>query len=340
MSHMIILTLSLILLLAVPVMAAALPGRITVYSVPTGALACVNSTTCDTTPANFVVEGNARHTVTVSEKGYHRWTEAVYVTSEQISLVTAYLDLNPSETGINVSVSPGGATVCLDNSDCRLLAAGSTSGTLYTGVSPGYHTVSIEGPADYLDTTRLVEVALGEITKADIRLQPFISPVTRGPRATGTVRVYVDRTCSTICIDNQDCYVNVGGSPGLGTATAIFSDVIADEMHIITVAADGYRPFSARVTVGKDLVATVDVTLQPVTGLTTVPRTTTQPATTTETAASPPAATTAASPATATQPVTAPPVAPIPTKSNPGPVLAPAALVLCAMLFLISRQQQ
>jgi hypothetical protein len=40
--------------------------------------------------------------------------------------------------------------------------------------------------------------------------------------------------------------------------------VTAGEEHIITVAADGYKPVSVKVSVGKDQLATVDITLQSV----------------------------------------------------------------------------
>src|SRR5512145_3112105 len=90
----------LFLLLAVPVMAVVPPGRITVNSVPAGALACIDNATCDTTGATFTVEGNAWHSVTVTEKGYMKWSENVFVTSDQVSMVNAYLDLDPDATAI------------------------------------------------------------------------------------------------------------------------------------------------------------------------------------------------------------------------------------------------
>ena len=75
----------------------------------------------------------------------------------------------------------------------------------------------------------------------------------------------------TICIDNVDCFVNVGGSPGPGTGTTVFNEVTAGDVHVITVAADGYKPVSAKVTVGKDQLATVDITLQPLSQETIIP---------------------------------------------------------------------
>jgi len=309
--------LVLFLLLTLPATAEVLPGRITVYSSPSGALACIDGGNCDFTTTTFTVTGNSLHTVTVREKGYRTWTENVYVTSDQTSRVDAYLDLDPDATGIRVGIRPGGATVCMDNMDCRAnVGANSTSGTtFFRGVSPGYHTISVEAPADYEDTTRLVQVEQGRVSEVNIELVAFFAPVTAtlttaAARATGSIRVYIDRTGSTVCLDNTDCYVNVGGSPGPGTGTVVFSDVTANEVHIITIAADGYRPVSTGITVGKDQVATADVSLQPLGS-----------SSTTETTSTP-------SPRQ-----TVPPTMPT-ARSGLDPVVVIGALGLCALLLL------
>jgi len=275
-----VLFLVLLFLLAVPVMAALQPGRITVSSSPTGAHACINNEQCDLTTATFTVPGNAWYTVNVTEVGYQQWSEKVFVTTGQTSMVDAYLDLDPNATAIQVFVTPGGGTVCLDNGDCRANVGtnGSTSvaqfspvGVLFTKVSPGYHTVTVESPAGFVDSSKLVEVSLGKVSTVTIELDPVITSQPYIDTKTGSIRVYVDRTGSTICLDNGNCYVNVGGNPGPGTGTAIFSEVTADETHIITIALNGYKPVSAKVPVGADQVATVDVSMQPLGTETTVP---------------------------------------------------------------------
>ena len=260
----------LLVLLAVPAMAVVPPGRITVYSSPSGAFACVDAETyCDSTSATFTVEGNAWHSVKVTEKGYLQWTENVYVTSDQTSVVNAYLDLNPAVTGVQVYVTPGGGTICLDNSQCETNVGTvvSTGSKQFSGLSAGYHTISVESPAGYQDDSELVLVELGKITTVTINLVSTNTPVTTGipvvNPGTGTVRVYVDRTGSTVCIDNGDCRENVGGTPGPGTGTTVFNGVTANEVHIITVAAAGYKPVSTGVTVNRDQIATADISLQP-----------------------------------------------------------------------------
>jgi hypothetical protein len=202
--------------------------------------------------------------------------------------------------------------------DCRVNAGsgGSTASVQFTGVSPGYHTISVESPADYEDTTKLVQVTLGKITEVNIELYPFIIPTTAPVTspATGSIRVYVDRTGSTICIDNGDCYVNVGGTPGPGTGTAVFSEVTAGKAHIITIAVDGYRPVSTAVIVGQDQIATVDVSLLPLGADTTAP-TLTQAPRLTETPA-------------------------MPTRAGLDAVPVLGALVLCSAVLLLGKTKE
>jgi hypothetical protein len=314
-------------MLALPALAAVAPGRITVYSVPSNADVCIDTDDCDITPATFTVAGNDWHLVVVRQQGFRDWSEAVYVTTEQTNSVTAYLDLNPELTAIRVNVTPGGGTICLDNIQCRekVGTVGSTAGTLFTGVSPGYHTISVEAPVDFLDTTRLVQVTLGKTTNVSISLDPFIAPQTTAPPATGIVRVWVDRTGSTVCLDNTRCVYNVGGSPGPGTGTTIFDDVTTTGTHIVTVVADGYRPFSAPVSVAKNELTNVDVRLQPNTGGTPVP-TTTAPVTTVTTVPT----------TTATQPPTMPPT----TRSGLDAVPVLGALALCGIGFFCRRNRE
>jgi hypothetical protein len=326
--------LVLLLLLVLPATAAVPPGRIIVYSTPSGANACIDNTDCDITPSTFAVEGNAWHMIVVTETGYRDWIETVYVTSDQASTVNAYLDLNPDLTAIQVNVTPGGGTVCLDNSQCRenVGTVNSTGSTLFTGVSPGYHTISVDSPAGYMNTMKLVQVNLGKTTNVNIILEAIIATPTTAPTpipATGMVRVYVDRTGSTICIDNGHCVYNVGGSPGPGTGTMVFNDVTVNKTHIVTVAADGYEPFSKVVFVGKDEIVKVDVWLQPIDTVTTVPTTTTPPVTTV------PETTIVVT----MIPATTITVLPIQTRSGLDAVPVLGALALCGMVLLFRKNR-
>jgi hypothetical protein len=141
-------------------------------------------------------------------------------------------------------------------------------------VTEGYHTITVDSTDGYDDYSRQVYVTMGKFTTIHIELDSYTTPVTTATTilpAAGTVRVYVDRLGSTVCLDNADCRDYVGGSSGTGTGTTLFEGVSANTRHTITVAAAGYRPYSKDIMVTKDLVNTVDVSLQPVATVTTPP---------------------------------------------------------------------
>jgi PEGA domain len=328
----IILLVALIILLALPVTAAVPPGRITVYSTPSNAQACIDGKTCDITPATFAVEGNAWHMIVVREIGYRDWVDTVYVTSDMTSTASAYLDQDPSVTAVHVNVTPGGGTICLDNVQCHTdVGKVSTFGdTVFTGVSAGYHTISVSSPAGYDDAMKLVQVKLGNTTDVVITLRTVtqtpvpVTTLTPIPD-TGMVRVYVNRIGSTVCLDNTRCVHNLGGDQQQGTGTMVFDRVTANETHIVTVAAEGYEPYSSTVTVGRDLITTVDVTLRPIAGMTL----TTVPATT------PPVVSTGS-----LTMVTTVPLQPIQTRSGLDAVPVLGALALSCLILLLGKDRK
>jgi hypothetical protein len=283
----ILILITLLLLLATQAQGLVAPGRITVYSTPSGAHACIDNADCDSTTATFTANGNAWHTVVVTSPGYLQWSDYVYVTSEQTAVVNAVLEANPATTGVQVYVNPGSGTVCLDNSQCHVGVGsrGVRSTTQFAGVSEGYHTVSVDSTPGYEDYSTQVYVTMGRIVSVNIDLVPVAAPATTATPATpslpatGTVRVYVDHVGSTVCIDNGDCRDNVGGTSGPGSGSTAFSDVTANTAHTISVALDGYQPFSTQVSVREDEISVVDVTLEPLGTGTTAPVQTTSPPT-------------------------------------------------------------
>jgi hypothetical protein len=288
-----VIAITLVLLLAVHVQGLVEPGRIIVTSTPPGALACIDSVYCDTTDATFSVTGNVLHSVVVTENGYAQWSGTVFAGSDQNTFVDAEMQLDPSATILQVDIAPGSGTVCLDNSECHgnvgtLTSPGSTQ---FKGVSEGYHTITVESPPGYMDYYTPVYINLARVTYLTINLNPIISPVTTitpvvnitpvttitpvvtpVSSGTGSVRVYVNLINSRVCLDNADCRSNVGGSAGPATTgTTLFTNVTADYMHSISVAADGYVPYSTKISVSKDLINTVNVILQPLAIETSVP---------------------------------------------------------------------
>lgn len=318
----IVILITLLLLLVVQVQGLA-PGRIVVYSTPSGAVACIDTVNCDTTNAFFTVSGNTWHSVVVTNKGYLPWSDTIFVVSDHTSVVNAELQLDPAVTVLQIEVTPGSGTICLDGSQCHqnVGAFGSSGTTQFTGVDQGYHTIMVWGPSGYQDYYTTVYVDLAKSTYVIINLKPLITPatpvtpvITPATSATGLVRVYVDLTGSTICIDNMDCRMNVGGTAGTGTGTTLFTNVTANALHTISVTAVGYKSYSQQILVREDLINTVDVSLQSLTVATTAP--TPIPAKTTHL------------PAELTL---------LPTRSglNAAPVLG--ALVLCGAFFLFRK---
>ncbi|MFA6332830.1 MAG: PEGA domain-containing protein [Methanoregula sp.] len=265
-----VIFVTLLLLLAVHAQGLE-PGRIIVYSTPSGAVACIDTVYCDTTDATFTVTGNTWHSVVVTNKGYVQWSDTVFVISNQNRVVNAEMILNPSATVIQVDITPGGGTVCLDNSQCHanVGTVSSSGSTQFMGASEGYHSITVESPVGYLDYYTPVYVYLAKVTYVTIDLKPLIStatrvtPVVTPDPGTGVVRIYVDQAGSTVCLDNADCRMNIGGTVGSGTGTTLFTNVTANYEHSISVVADGYKPYSNQVSVIKDLITTVDVSLQP-----------------------------------------------------------------------------
>jgi hypothetical protein len=201
-----VILITLLLLLAIHAQGLVAPGRIVVHSTPMGAVACIDTVYCDTTDATFTVSGNIWHSVVVTEKGYLQWSDNVFVISDQNNMVDAEMQLNPSITVLQVDVTPGGGTVCLDTSQCHanVGTSGSSGSTQFMGMSQGYHTVTVESTAGYQDYYTPVYVDLAKITYVTITLNPHISSstyitarVTPAAPGTGTVRVYVDRAGST-----------------------------------------------------------------------------------------------------------------------------------------------
>jgi len=156
------------------------PGRLTVYSTPSGALACIDTTYCDTTDATFIVSGNTWHSIVVTNKGYLPWSDYIFVTSDHSHMVNAILELNPSNTVLQVDIKPGSGTVCLDSDQCHANVGvfDSSGSTQFTGLSPGYHMISVWSPAGYQDYFTTVYVDLAKSIYVTIDLKPLITQET------------------------------------------------------------------------------------------------------------------------------------------------------------------
>ena len=300
-----VLLLISLLLLASQVQAIVPLGRLTVLSDPSNANVCVDIVRCDSTTATFIVEGNTWHTVNVTAPGYTPWSDLVYIAAGQGTAVTAELQVNPDATGLRIFVRPGGGNVCLDHVQCRinLGTPGSTGFVEFTGITPGFHTLTIDTTDGYQDYSTEAHVTMGSITNLVIDLTPEAIP-------TGSIRVYVNPPGSTVCIDGGDCRSNVGGFAGTGTGFTDFTGVTVNTPHTISVTEDLLAPASRQVTVSPGKLATVTIVLNP------IPVPTPEP----------------------TPPPQNPP--PQPTQSSPGLVPVLGALALCGILVDLLREPE
>ena len=304
------------------------PGRITVLSRPPYAHVCIDDRKCDTTPADFVVTGNARHMVNITQSGYLDWSENLFIPAGRTSLVNATLQRDTGTNGIQVFVKPGGGMVCLDTSQCHagVGSADSTGQHAVFGTERGYHIITVNNTAGYRSNATRLYVAQRGFISITITLDPLSAPATRptdtvggfvtipaGPETVsltpvpppGRIRVYVNPTGSTVCLDAGDCRTNVGGTAGPGTGFVDFSSVPANVTHTVSVTEDGFLPASSPVTVGPGKVSTVNFVLQPAPATTPVPPT--------------------------------PEPAPLPTRSGPNAVPVLSILAICGAFVLFRR---
>jgi hypothetical protein len=242
------LLVALILVLIVPAQAVLPPGNIVVHSTPPGAFACIDTVDCDYTTATFVASADTMHTVTVTADGYQRWTDTVYVTSGQTSVVVADLQLNPDTTKIQVYVNPGGGQVCLDSSPCHV-NVGTPSGlgsTQFTGVSVGPHTISASAYG-FRTYTEQVYVSLGSTSTIRIDLVPSSTP-------SGNIQVISTPDGATACVDGGNCL----------KAPVTFSGLNSGTYHTVIVSLPGYETYSENVYVVVDQTTLVRASLPPV----------------------------------------------------------------------------
>ena len=249
-----------LILLSVQVTALS-NGRITAVSLPSAAKVCVDDVKCDRTPADFSVSGNSWHNVTITAAGYRTWSDSVFVTAGQASLVSADLESNSPKNGVQVLVKPGGGLVCLDDSWCRRASAGAggEGSAQFADVIEGFHTIKVNATEGYR-TFSMVRYVTAKGISFSISLDP-LSPLSP---ETGTLRVLVDHTGSTVCLDTTECHENVMGAYGSMTGTTDFSRVISAVQHNVTVTAEGYEPWGTRLTISPDQVNTIHAVLEPV----------------------------------------------------------------------------
>jgi hypothetical protein len=219
--------------------------------------------------------------------------------------------VQPATGTVQVFITPGGGTVCVDNQCEQNVGTPDASGSHQFGSIPanGYHTVSVTANG-YQRFITEIYVQPDQVNELTVSLQPLESP-------TGTLQVYVTPGGGIVCLDGSRCDANVGTRDSTGSTQ--FSRVLADTPHTLTVVTSGYQTYSSQVKVPANQITELDITLTPGASPTAVSsvQPTQQPV---------------SSPGTPAPVPLAP--APQPTKSDPGIVPVLGALALCgAILF-------
>ena len=159
-------------------------GSVQVFITPGGGTICIDGGQCQagvgtasgTGSYQFSgVTANGYHTITVTENGYQRFITELYVQPDQLNEVTAALQPLASPTGnVQVYVTPGGGTVCLDGARCDANVGSSdgTGSTQFTSVLANtQHTVTVIATG-YQPYSAQVTVQPGQTGELDITLQP------------------------------------------------------------------------------------------------------------------------------------------------------------------------
>jgi PKD repeat protein len=148
-------------------------GSIAITSIPSGVAVNLDGSEKGKTPAIFhdIIAGN--HEVTLSEKGYDDWTQAVSVGSGQTTAINAVLVLTKEpafRTGsLTVTTDPAGAEVYIDG--------------VFKGVSPinisglpdGVHTILLT-MQDYANITSNLTITAGQTQKFTTGLHKVFKP--------------------------------------------------------------------------------------------------------------------------------------------------------------------
>lgn len=169
---------------------------------------------------------------------------------------------------IQITVHPGGGTVCL-GTDCKECPAGTDgSGSVaFENIEAGsYHMINIYNTEGYKPWLGQIYLdPSGTALARDIVLEKLPA----SSAGTGTVRVYVTPDGGKVCL-NRMCEVSSGD--GTGSWSVQFTDVAASTYHTLTISNEGYETYTTEVRLLPGQVSTLSVTLRPIPpGSTTIP---------------------------------------------------------------------
>jgi len=227
----------LFILAATPVSAAQIVGNLKINSSPSGATVLLDNANKGVTPVTLGNILAGKHAVVLKKTGYNDYKTTVTVVAGQTATISATLvPVTPTTGSINITSSPSGATVLLDNAN-----KGSTPVTL-SDIAPGNHTVLLK-KTGYNDYKTTVTVVAGQTATISATLVP-VTPTT------GSISITSSPSGATVLLDN----VNKGVTP-------VTLNKVAPGKHTVVLKKTGYKDNQNSVTVVAGQTATVNATL-------------------------------------------------------------------------------
>lgn len=223
-------------------------GTLQVTSYPTGAVATLDGSAWQYTPAQFTaVSAGTNHYVQISMNGYETYATTVYVSAGETAYASAELvpyTPQPSTGSLSVATSPAGADIYIDG---RYRAA---SPNVITNLAPGTHTLRMHraGYDEYLQT---FSITAGQQTIVDYMFTPQ-SP------SFGSIEAASTPAGASLFLDG-----NYMGQTPAGDYLDLTS--LVPGTHTITISMTDYQVYTQTVYIRGGAVETINAQLVPVT---------------------------------------------------------------------------
>lgn len=218
-------------------------GSIQVASSPSGAIARLDGGETLVTPGTFRYIPPGYHTVELALSGYLPYSTSVNVAAGGTSSVSVSLSPMQSTGSLRVTSSPSGAEIYVDE-----IYRGYTPLTIGS-LSTGRHAVRLH-LSGFQDYTRNMEIESGSQSSFSVTLSPVYQPTT------GDIVVTSVPDGAAIYLDG-----NYRGTTNERNPFDITG--VAPGTHTVTILKNGYRDYSADVTVLAGKTVTVSAVLTP-----------------------------------------------------------------------------